>query len=101
MDELETKYIGDIEKSGQELERLKQQAAQFDHDELIGARLALRPQMESETRERIQSSIPDRKPSVLDYQLSVSETDKQLRDAGLDAQRKDRTHEPRKADMDR
>ena len=84
MDELETKYTGDIEKSGQEFDRLKEKAKQYDLYDLTDARLTLRPQLENEAKLRIEKDIPDRKYSFWDYQVSAQETDKQNHEDGME-----------------
>lgn len=84
MDELETKYTGDIEKSGQEFDRLKEKAKRYDRYDLTDARLALRPQMEDEAQESIKKDIPSEKVSFWDYQVSAQETDKQLGESGME-----------------
>ena len=84
MDELEARYTGDIEKSGQEFNRLKEKAKQYDLYDLTDARLALRPQMEDEAQERIKKDIPDEKLSFWDFQISTSMTDKQNHEDGME-----------------
>ena len=84
MDELEVRYTGDIEKSGREFNRLKDKAKQYDLYDLTDARLALRPQMENETQERIKKDIPDEKLSFWDFQISASMTDEQNREDGME-----------------
>lgn len=84
MDELEVRYTGDIEKSGQEFNRLKEKAKQYDLYDLTDARLALRPQMEDEAQERIKKDIPDEKISFWDFQISASMTDEQNCEDGME-----------------
>lgn len=84
MDELETQYTGDIEKSGQEFDRLKEKAKQYDLYDLTDARLAIRPQMEDEARERIRRDIPGEKVSFWDFQISASKTDEQNHEDGME-----------------
>ena len=91
MDELEVRYTSDIERSGQEFDRLKENAKQYDLYELTDARLALRPQMEDEAKERIKKDIPDEKISVWSFQLSAKETDKQNHEDGMEAWFKEQT----------
>ena len=91
MDELEVRYTSDIERSGQEFDRLKENAKQYDLYELTDARLALRPQMEDEAQERIKKDIPDEKISVWSFQLSAKETDKQNHEDGMEAWFKEQT----------
>ena len=91
MNELETRYTGDIEKSGQEFDRLKEKAKQYDLYDLTDARLALRPQMEDEAQERIKKDIPDEKLSFWDFQISTSMTDEQNREDGMETWYKEQT----------
>ena len=91
MDELEAKYTGDIEKTGQEFDRLKERAKQYDLYDLTDARLALRPQMEDEAQERIKKDIPGEKLSFWDFQISASMTDEQNREDGMETWYKEQT----------
>ena len=91
MDKLETRYTGDIEKSGREFNRLKEQGKQYDLYDLTDARLALRPQMEDEARESIKKDIPDEKISLFHFQVSVQETDKQNHEDGMESWYKEQT----------
>ena len=91
MDELEARYTGDIEKSGQEFDRLKERAKQYDLYDLTDARLAFRPQMEDEAQERIKKDIPDEKLSFWDFQISASITDEQNREDGMETWYKEQT----------
>ena len=84
MDELEAKYTGDIEKSGQEFDRLKEKAKQYDLYDLTDARLALRPKMEDETRESIRKDIPGEKINFWDFQISASKTDERNNENGME-----------------
>ena len=84
MDELETRYTGDIEKSGREFDRLKEKAKQYDLFDLTDARLAIRPQMEDEARESIRRDIPGEKVSPFVFLASVQETDKQNNENGME-----------------
>lgn len=84
MDELETKYTGDIEKSGQEFDRLKEQAKRYDLYDLTDARLTLRPQMEDEAKESIRKNIPGEKVSPFVFLASVQETGKQNNEDGME-----------------
>ncbi|MBE7004593.1 MAG: mobilization protein [Ruminococcaceae bacterium] len=91
MDELEARYTGDIEKSGQEFDRLKERAKQYDLYDLTDARLALRLQMEDEAQERIKKDIPDEKLSFWDFQISTSMTDEQNREDRMETWYKEQT----------
>ena len=84
LDGLEARCTGEIEQSGREFDRLKEKAKQCDLYDLTDARLALRPQMEGEAKERIKKDIPDRKLSTWDYLLSAQETDRQLGEDGME-----------------
>ena len=84
MDELETKYTGDIERSGQEFDRMKEKAKQYDLYDLTDARLAIRPQMEDEAQESIKKDIPDEKISPFVFLASVQETDEQNNEDGME-----------------
>jgi hypothetical protein len=84
MDELEMRYTGDIEKSGQEFDRLKEKAKQYDLYDLTDARLAIRPQMEAEVQENIRKDIPGEKISFWDFQISASKTDEQNCEDGME-----------------
>ena len=91
MDELETRYIDNITKSKQEFDRLKEQSTDLDLFELTDARLALRPSMEDTAQERIRKEAPDGKISIRGFWMSVSETDKLLREDGMAAWHKEQT----------
>lgn len=84
MDELETKYTGDIGRFGQEFNRLKEKAKQYDLYDLTDARLAIRPQMEDEAQESINKDIPNEKVSPFVFQASVQETDRQNNEDGME-----------------
>ena len=91
MDDLEARYTGDIEKSGQEFDRLKERVKQYDLYDLTDARLALRPHMEDEAQERIKKDIPDEKLSFWDFQISASMTDEQNHEDGMETWYKEQT----------
>ncbi len=84
LDGPEARCTGEIEQSGQEFDRLKDKAKQYDLYNLTDARLALRPQLEDEAKERIRKEIPDRKLNTWDYLLSAQETDRQLGEDGME-----------------
>jgi hypothetical protein len=95
LDELEARYTGDIEKSGQEFDWLRAKAKQFDLYELIATRLALRPKLENEARESTGVALED-------YQICANETDVRNRESGMEVwyrvqtqQRKERRRERR------
>ena len=83
LDSQEAKLNGEIEKSKQEFERLKEQAAEFDSDALISERLALRKRMEASARERIRQAFGEKHPHAWDYAISVNDTDGLLDEADL------------------
>ena len=78
MDEREAQYAGDIEKVRQEFDALKEQAAGFDQDELVAARLALRRQMDRETRSRIHEAAHGERISIWSFETSAKEVDRLL-----------------------
>lgn len=84
MDELETQYTGDIEKSGQEFDRLREKAKQYGLYDLTDARLAIRPQMEDEARENIRRDIPGEKVSPFVFLASVQDIDRQNNENGME-----------------
>ena len=84
LDGLEARYTGEIEQSGQEFDRLKGKAKQYDLFDLTYARLALRPQIEAEAKESIRKDIPGEIVSTWDYLLNAQETDRQLGEDGME-----------------
>ena len=105
MDKQETQYTGNIEKAKQDFDELRAQSVDLDQDELNEARLALRPQMEHEARERVRKATHNGRASIWNFQLSVNESDKLLgeenmtvqhrrqRSKGNDQQRKGKPYE--------
>ena len=71
----ELEFTGTINREKEKFDDLKAQAADLDQNELTVTRLALRPQMENEGRERIRRSAPDGRVSFAKYQASVREAD--------------------------
>ena len=68
---------------------LKKQAAGLDRDELTDTRLALRPQIEAQAKERIRGAMSSGKLDFWKYQASTRDTDKQLGEDGM-AERRER-----------
>ena len=104
MDAQEARYNGKIKEAKREFDRLKEQAADLDQDELTDARLALRPQMEDVANDRIRKAAPDGKVSFRNFQISVSNADKLLDEDDMDKRRKEqkqrrereKTYQPQK-----
>ena len=78
LDSQEVRLIGAINREKEKFDGLKAQAVDLDQDELADARLALRPQMENEGRERIHRAEGGRKINLWKFQGSISDTDKLL-----------------------
>ena len=83
LDSQEVKFAGAINREKEKFDELKAQAVNLDQDELTDARLALRPQMENEGRERISKGSPDRRISFAKYQASVRDADKVLEEDSM------------------
>ncbi len=71
----ETTLTEAIEKEREKFTELKKQAAELDRGELTDARLALRPQMEAQSKERIRRAMSSGKISFWSYQASVRGAD--------------------------
>lgn len=56
LDEQESKYSAELESALQQYRKLEAQAAEFDADELLDARLQLRPGLDRSTVSRIQAA---------------------------------------------
>ena len=69
-----------LDKERAEYDGLKEQAAYLDQIELLKIRLAIRPQMEREARERISQGLNGGKLSFENYQASIRNTDMVFRD---------------------
>ena len=78
LDAREVEFIGAINHEKEEFTSLKAQAADFDQNGLTSVRLALRPQMENEGRERIRKGAPGGRVSFTKYQASVKAADMAL-----------------------
>ena len=70
---------------------LKAQTADLDQDELADARLALRPPMEREGRERISQGTTDGRISFAKYQAAVRDADRALEEDGMVKRNQDQT----------
>ena len=100
----ETTLTDAIGKEREKFTELKEQAAGLDRAELTDARLALRPQMEAQAKERIRGAMSSSQVSFWNFQLSIREADKLLGEDGLAdrygqgrRQREQKTpHEPRR-----
>ena len=64
-------------------DHLREQAAEYDRDELADARLALRQEMESAAHDRIERNIKGGKVSIRDYWSSISDADALLGETGM------------------
>ena len=72
-----------IGKAKAEFDGLKEQAAEYDHDELTDARLALRQEMEAAAHDRIKRNVKGSEVSFWNYQGSITDTDEMLGEAGM------------------
>ena len=85
-----------IDRAKAKFDDLREQATEYDRDELSDARLALRQEMESEAHDRIKRNIRGGKVSIRDYWSSINNTDALLGEADMaerrrvDHQRKER-----------
>ena len=83
LDAQDVEFTSAIKREKDKFDGLKEQAADLDHDELIDARLALRPQMERTARDRIQSGLSSGKVSFWDYEGSKKDADRWLDEEGM------------------
>ena len=83
----ETTLTDAIGKEREKFTELKEQAAGLDRDELTDTRLALRPQMEAQAKDRIRGAMSNGKVSFWNFQLSIRDTDKLLGETGMAEQR--------------
>ena len=67
LSQLEEKYTTELNDALRQYADLKEQAAEFDPDELQDARLALRPAMERSVVDRVQSAYGDKYDSLMMY----------------------------------
>ena len=99
LDAQEVEFTGAInrEKDKFDGDGLKEQASDLDHDELIDARLALRPQMERSAYDRIQSGLSSGKPEFWKMESSFRDADRVLGEEGMaerhEAQKRREEHE--------
>ena len=63
----EEKYTAELNDALQQYAELKEQAAEFDQNELQDARLALRPAMERSAVDRVQSAYGNKYDSLMMY----------------------------------
>ncbi len=103
-----------IGKEREKYTALKEQAAGLDRGELTNARLALRPQMEAQAKERIRGAMSSGKIDFWKLQATLRDTDTLLGEAGMVEQREyekqreaqktahePQTHKPRTQDHER
>ena len=83
----ETTLTDAIEKEREKFTGLKEQAAKLDRAELTDARLAIRPQLETQAKERIRGAMSSGKLDFWKYQVSTRNTDKLLGEDGMAEQR--------------
>ena len=69
-------------------DQMREQAAEYDRDELTDARLALRQEMENAAHDRIERNIKDGKVSIRDYWHSLSDADALLGETGMAERRR-------------
>ena len=87
LDKDETTLTDAIEKEREKFTGLKEQAAELEQGELTDARLALRPQMEAQAKERIRGAMSSGKVSFWNFKLSIRDADKLLGEDGMAEQR--------------
>lgn len=83
----ETTLTDAIGREREKFTELKEQAAGLDRGELTDARLALRPKMEAQAKDRIRDAMSSGKVSFWNFQLSIRDTDKLLGETGMAEQR--------------
>jgi len=83
----ETSLTDAIGKEREKYTGLKEQAIGVDRAELTDARLALRPQMEAQAKERIRGAMSSGRVSFWNFQLSIRDADKLLGEIGMAEQR--------------
>ena len=92
-----------IDHAKERFDGLREQAAEYDRDELTDARLALRQEMESEAHNRIKRNIKGDKVSIRNYWSSISDADALLGETGMAERRREQRrreehdHQQRKA----
>jgi hypothetical protein len=87
LDKDETTLTDAIDREREKFTKLKEQAAVLDRDGLTVARLAIRPQMETQAKERIRRAMSSGKLDFWKYQASVRDTDTMLGEDGMAEQR--------------
>ena len=83
----ETTLTDAIDREREKFTDLKEQAAVLDRDGLTDARLAIRPQMEAQAKERIRVAMSSGKLDFWKYQASTRDTDTMLGEDGMAEQR--------------
>ncbi len=67
LEQQEQKYIAELDNALKEYAELQKQAAEFDPDELMDERLAIRPNKERSAVDRVQSAYGDRYQPLMMY----------------------------------
>ena len=83
----EVEFTGAIKREKAKFDGLKEQAADLDQDELIDARLALRPQMERTARDRITAGLSSGKIGFWHFEGSKKDADRWLDEEGMSERR--------------
>ena len=78
-----------IDRAKAKFDDLREQAAEYNCDELTDARLSLRQDMESEAHDRIKRNIKGGKVSIRDYWRSISDADALLGETGMAERRRE------------
>ena len=91
LDAQEVEFTSAINRELEKFVGLKVQTADLDQDELADARLALRPPMEREGRERISQGTTDGRISFAKYQAAVGDADRALDEDGMVKRNQDQT----------
>ena len=98
LDKDETTLTDAIDRERKKFTGLKEQAAVLDRGELTDARLALRPQMEAQAKERIRVAMSSGKIRFWDFRACVLDADKLLGEDGLAEQREREKRQPARED---
>lgn len=114
LEKRETTFTDAIGKETEKFTELKKQSAALDQSDLTDARLAIRPQMEDQAKERIRGAMGDGKVSFWSFLSSINDVDNLLGEDGLAERReaekryiaqkqtyKSQTHKPKKRDKER
>lgn len=83
LDAQEVEFTGAIKREKEKFDGLKEQAADLDQDKLTDARLALRPQMERTTHDRIRAGLSSGKVGFWDFEGSKKDADEWLGEEGM------------------